>query len=109
LAIFAAIRRASSRVNNFAADANHSQQHVCKSDNGNNDGQYRKCGVLNDPVAKHPCLAQLAFRFQHKRNYWLQHRPPPHRRPSASSKGTLTARANGFTFSPANSITPVST
>jgi hypothetical protein len=52
--MFAAIRRASSRVNNFAADANHSQQHVCKSDNGNNDGQYRKCGVLNDPVAKHP-------------------------------------------------------
>jgi hypothetical protein len=34
LAIFAAIRRASSRVNNFPADTNHSEQHVCISDNG---------------------------------------------------------------------------
>ena len=30
------------------------------------------------------CLARLAFRFQHKMNYWLPPRPPLRRRPSAS-------------------------
>jgi hypothetical protein len=31
----------------------HLEQHVCISYNGYNDRQYRKCGILNDPVADH--------------------------------------------------------
>jgi hypothetical protein len=46
--------------------------------------------------------------FQHKQNYWLPCRPPPHRRQTATSKGTSIAGANEFTFGLANSITTVS-